>query len=77
MLKFGAAPWALDQLSDIVGPTDLKTQEPDSTKNPNVKKLMVSGVMMENRLRKIFLYLHKKHAKAQVFGKNVIIATYL
>ena len=37
MLKFGAAPWALDQLSDIVGPTDLKTQEPDSTKNPNDK----------------------------------------
>ena len=35
MLKFGAAPWALDQFSDIMGPTDLKTQEPDSTKNPN------------------------------------------
>jgi len=35
MLKFGAAPWVLDQFSDIMGPTDLKTQEPDSTKSPN------------------------------------------
>ena len=32
MLKFGALPWALDQGADLMG---LKTQEPDSTKNPN------------------------------------------
>ena len=35
MLKFGALPWALDQGADLMG---LKTQEPDSTKNPNDEK---------------------------------------
>ena len=34
MLKFGALPWALDQAADLMS-MDLKTQEPDSTKNPN------------------------------------------
>ena len=34
MLKFGAMPWALDQAADLMT-MDLKTQEPDSTKNPN------------------------------------------
>ena len=34
MLKFGAMPWALEQASDLMT-MDLKTQEPDSTKNPN------------------------------------------
>ena len=34
MLKFGAMPWALDQAADLMG-MDLKTQEPNSTKNPN------------------------------------------
>ena len=35
MLKLGAVPWALDQFSDIMGPDDLRTQEPDSVKSPN------------------------------------------
>ena len=34
MLKFGAMPWALDQAADLMT-MDLKTQEPNSTKNPN------------------------------------------
>ena len=37
MLKFGAMPWALDQAADLMD-MDLKTQEPDSTKNPNDEK---------------------------------------
>ena len=38
MLKFGAMPWALDQAADLMT-MDLKTQEPDSTENPNDKTI--------------------------------------
>jgi len=32
MLKMGAVPWALDQFTDIMGPDDLKTVEPEKDK---------------------------------------------